>query len=469
MSRLLAPCLALFPLLLAGCQPARRYPQPPAPARQPARAVPLPANQLWLEPAASTQDVPIVFVAAGSAEWAGLPHFWNRFPPPLTGTATAHLGQSPLGAALALLVLDRLDVVKIKVPLGLPDPTPLVPAANPPALLKWKLGKRLFFDPELLPARDGGSCARCHIPERGFTLPFAPPGDTLQMHPPSLLNCVYNRSQFWDGRVRALEEVIGGALASDQPGVPGITHAWPGLVARLRGSKEYRGAFMQAFAIRQPTLDATAKALAIYLRTLLSGNSLFDQAVSQAGKRGPYGLKVEDFAAVLDDEGLERLGQKGATRQETARALWTGWRLFHGDAGCARCHGGPTFTNHGFHNIGIRESEYLAKPGEEAGRFHWLAVGLKDARLIGAFRTPTLRNLPRTGPYFHDGSAGTVEEAVQFFNRRLDARFNDHLDPLLLTGPRTAQRLDLHLEDVRALALFLRALDGETVAAILGR
>src|SRR5262249_42778825 len=137
----------------------------------PAKPLPPLPTHLWLEPE-PRPDIPIVFVHAGTepAEWAKLKDYWNHFPPPAAGQRTAHLGLSPLGARVALLATDRLDVIKIKVPIGLPDPTPYVPSANPLTFAKWRLGQKLFYDPSWLynPARDRKACADCHSPRHGF-------------------------------------------------------------------------------------------------------------------------------------------------------------------------------------------------------------------------------------------------------------------------------------------------------------
>jgi cytochrome c peroxidase len=468
----LGALLGLLVLAAAGCQPARRYPAPKtAPAPKAAAPARVPVDYAWLPPAPPASDLPVVFVAADANrdEWQRLPQFWNHFPPPAAGTRTAHLGQSPLGAAVALLAMDRLEQIKVKVPLGLPDPTPFFPPSNPPTYARWRLGKLLFFDPELLPGRDGGSCARCHDPEQGFTTHAFRPDNPLRMDPPSLLNCAYNRLQFWDGRATALEEVVFHDLKENEA-PPGGRHSWAGIIPRLRANKDYRGAFRQVFGIAEPTEDAVARALATYLRTLLSGNSPYDRARQLADKRRDKELKQEDFEAVLDEATLAKLAGKGAAEKAVAaRRLLAGYGLFQGEAGCARCHGGWAFTDADFHNVGIRESDYLPRPGAEPGRFRRVPVGLKESRLIGAFRTPTLRNLPRTGPYFHDGSAETLEDAVQYFNRGLDAQFNLYLDPYLLTGPKTPRRLELHPDDVRALALFLRSLGGEPPPPVVSK
>jgi cytochrome c peroxidase len=471
--RIFQACLAALPPLLLfaaeGCQPAARYPAARATSKASARTLTpsraLAPEDTWREATPPAGDIPIEFVSAATrwTEWRELPSFWNHSHIPPADLATAHLGHPPIGAVLTLLALDRADVIKVKVPLGLPDPTPLIPAVNPPTYAKWRLGKQIFFDPDLLPAVDGRACAACHNPLTGFTVHAPAPANTLLMRPPSLINCAFNEHQFWDSRATTLEEVVTHDLEGDAAGSHRPRHAWPGLVARLRQSKEYREHFAQVFGLQHPTLDAAAQALATYLRTILAGGSLYDGAVLAGGFEAP------NIRQLFNEALMEKLDRKDTPPAVVARDLMYGYRLFHGAAGCARCHGGPLFTDGGFHNIGIRESDYLPRRGEESGRFHALPVGLKEARLIGAFRTPTLRNLPQIWPYFHDGQAATPEGVVQYFNRGLDARLNEHLDPALLSGPRTARRLNLHDDDVRNLVLFLTALDGDPVPPIVAR
>jgi cytochrome c peroxidase len=469
-----APLFCLF-VVIAGCEPARRYPEVTVDSPQPKKPASLPAEFLWLEPSFTVRDTPIEFVDAASDEWQNLRPTGNNPPPLAAGMRTAHLGQSPLAAALWLLVTNQMERIRIKVPLGLPDPTPFIPNSNPPTRHKRRLGERLFFDTALLFEKKAVSCAGCHRPEHGYSFPFEVRAGSREMNPPSLLNCVYNQHQFWDGRVRTLEEVIEGDLEESDTAKTG-KHAWPGLVKRLRASKSYQEEFQKVFGISEPTLDAAAKALATYLRTLLVGNSLFDRAVHKAGKRGPEGLLADDFKGVLDEDpqALGRLGMKEEARPElndklkakVARKLLSGHRLFVGEALCFRCHNGWNFKDNSFHNIGIRESDQLFVAGEEPGRFRALVVGLKDERMIGAFRTPSLRNLALTAPYFHDGQAATLRQVVDYYNKRLSADFNKYLDPELLAAPGKARQLELHHEDTEALVLYLRALDGELVAGI---
>src|SRR5262249_37904170 len=137
------------------------------------------------------------------------------------------------------------------------------------------------------------------------------------MNTPSLMNCVYNTHQFWDGRATALEEVVQRRLDDERP--PAETpvprdkraewrHAWSGVVGRLRRDPEYVKQFQAVFG-NDPTQDGMAKALATYLRTILSGNSLYDRAEQERARRRAREVEVRDFEKVVTEAalpGLER-------------------------------------------------------------------------------------------------------------------------------------------------------------------
>src|SRR5207302_1936204 len=135
---------------------------------------------------------------------------------------------------LLTLLVDwpKEPAVLIRVPLGLPSPANRVPASNPPTKARWELGRRLFFDTSWMTAEGNVSCASCHDPEQGYR-----DGQTHGgVRTPSLLNCVYNDSQFADGGVTSLEEVIGPSPADEPAPTDGsFRHAWGG-VERLRQS-----------------------------------------------------------------------------------------------------------------------------------------------------------------------------------------------------------------------------------------
>jgi cytochrome c peroxidase len=465
--------LACAMLLTAGCQPAGRYSGPKSPATQPEPAKsllpgpqPLPPDLVWIDPdrLAPRGDLPLDFVHFGTDPegWKRLPTFWN--PPPLAvpGNVASLLGLSPL--TTEVLTAGQPRSVKIKVPLGLDDPRPHLPAFNPPTLAKWELGRRLFFDKSYLQAKTGESCAGCHNPERGFT-------DNLQGHggwnTPTLLNCLYNPHQFWDGRATYLEEVVQRTIDDERETEAGpFRHVWGGIVRRLRANVDYRLQFRRTFGT-EPTQDAVARALATYLRTLLCGDSLYDRARRLQTEQKAAELEPAHFEALLDETALKGLGREKAKKAEVAAELHRGYRLFFNkesgrSTNCTVCHGGGNFTDNGFHNLGIGVPAGGWKSGEEKGRFATVPVGQKSAALIGAFKTPTLRALLRTGPYLHTGEMTTLQEVIGLHNE--GGRLNPYLDEAMWADRQTLERRNLGLDaaDVEALVLFLWALNGAT-------
>src|SRR5205085_1634335 len=150
-------------------------------------------------------------------------------------------------------------VVRIKVPLGLPDPTPHVPAANPPTKGKWELGRKLFFAAGWLSDRPNLSCATCHRPDRAFT--DGDPRVEGSYNVPTLVNVAYNRHQFWDGRATYHEEVVQRTPEDEREPKEGrpFDHVWPDVVGRLRDSKSWTEQFQSAFGT-PPTQDAVGRA-----------------------------------------------------------------------------------------------------------------------------------------------------------------------------------------------------------------
>jgi cytochrome c peroxidase len=455
-------------LVVLGCQPAARYNPDLASAleNQPKGPEPIPDDYAWLPPLPNSRDIPILFLDAvtNADEWNKLEKFWNWVPLPGTGQSTIHFGLPPLQAVSALVLTEQVKtVIKIKVPLGLPNPAKLIPAANPPTLLKWSLGRRLFFDKSLLSPGRELACASCHNPKEGFT--ENGPVLRVKMKAPSLINCAFNQTQFWDGRVTYLEEVVQRSLEDERPGVKpdpqdDVRHAWKGIVGRLRGSSgDYPEVFRTVFGT-YPTQDNVAKALATYLRTILSANSLHDKAERERqGKQ----MEAKHYEKWLTPETARAL-ERPLTPSSASQLIFQGYQLFHGKARCSLCHPAPLFTNHDFHNAGVRES---ADAPETSGRIVIVPIGVKDQRLEGAFKTPALRGLLQTSPFMHDGSLRTLDAVIKYFNTGLEG--GRHLDPLLRMsdGLERGRSLGLGEEEVRALVLFLKALDGEPVDPLI--
>ena len=286
-----------------------------------------------------------------------------------------------------------------------------VPADNAMTAAKVALGRQLFFD--LRMSGEGTkACASCHRPEDGFTEGAASGGRVC----PTLWNVGYQDKLFWDGTAAALERAAGGmwqfALAPGKSGRPSTTD----VAARLSGIEGYRSQFQSVFA-EDATTENIPKALAAFLRTLVT-------------TRSPW-LRFRD-------------GDEKALSADARR----GWALFDGKAKCTTCHNGALLTDQQFHNVGIG----MSAPKPDLGRGNIV----REDRYRGAFKTPTLVDIARTGPYFHDGSAATLEEAVDVMAG--GGKPNPYLDAALTPVKLTArERADL--------VAFLRALKVEEKVA----
>ena len=300
--------------------------------------------------------------------------------------------------------------VRPEIPLGLDAYMP-IPEENPLTREKVALGRRLFFDPIL--SRDGSlSCATCHDPRRAFTdgqaVAVGVLGRKGNRNSPTLVNRGYGAAHFWDGRAASLEEQALQPIENSNE----FDMSVEGVVARLQEHHEYPTLFEAVFE-REVNAEDLARALASYVRTILSGDAPIDRYLNDRR------------------EALSEQARKGV-------------RLFRGKANCTACHLGPTFSDEQFHNTGIawRDGEWL-----DPGRF--AVTGKEEDR--GAFKTPTLREITRTAPYMHDGSLATLEEVIEFYDR--SGNPNSHLDSEL-------RPLHLTAEEKQALVAFLQALSG---------
>ena len=249
------------------------------------------------------------------------------------------------------------------------------PKDNPSTPAKIALGKQLFFEPRL--SRDNDiSCASCHAPKKGYSNGerFATgfKGKKGGRSAPTVINSAYNRFQFWDGRSGSLEDQALGPIQNPIEMNLTLKEA----IERLNKIDGYRKQFKAVFGT-DATSEGIGKAIAAYERTVLSGDAPFDRY---------------------------KAGDKDALSEAAAR----GRKLFFGKANCSACHSGSNFTDNGFHNIGIGMNAKAPDVGREA------ISKLKGDR--GAFKTPTLRDIARSGPYMHDGSLKTLEAVVEHYS-----------------------------------------------------
>jgi len=310
------------------------------------------------------------------------------------------LRMRPLALSLVMFVAATVaaaDKDQFKVPLGL-KPLP-VPANNPMTPEKVELGKQLYFDTRLS-CDDTVSCASCHDPKKGWSngTPFAT-GVRSQVggrSAPTIINAAYSELQFWDGRAKHLE---GQALGPIQNPIE-MDHKMDDCVAKLNKIPGYRQQFQKVFGT-EVTAENIAQAIASFERTVLSGNAPFDRF--KAG----------------DEKALSAAAERGR-------------KVFFGKAHCSACHTGPNFSDESFHNIGVGMK--AAKP--DLGRYEVTKVeGDK-----GSFKTPTLREVGRHGPYMHDGSIATLEEVIEHYDKGgiPNSQLDEEIFPLKLTSDEKA-------------------------------
>ena len=285
-----------------------------------------------------------------------------------------------------------------------------VPADNALTPEKAALGKQLFFDKRL--SKEGShSCETCHVPEKGWTdgeaLSKKADGKMNTRHSPTLINVGYNELWYWDGRSPTLEKQVEAAWK-------GQMGAEPAEVAKkLAKIPGYAVQFKTIFGKAEPKPDDIVNALASFVRTIKSGDSPWDK--HEKGDKTAVGKEVEE-----------------------------GWKIFRDKAGCAGCHAPPLYTDNGFHDTGIG----FDKPEPDVGR----GKPAKDEKLNGAFKTPTMRSVTSHAPYFHDGRAATIEDAVEYMTSGGIKDKNPNLDPKMKV-------VKLSKKEKEDLIAFLKALE----------
>ncbi|RDK88224.1 cytochrome-c peroxidase [Marinirhabdus gelatinilytica] len=270
---------------------------------------------------------------------------------------------------------------------------PVIPEDNPQTAEGIALGKKLFFDRNL--SADGSiSCASCHAPQAAFSdnrqFSIGITGEEGFRNSMPLQNLVFNYDEKfnWDGSANSLESQMFEPVVNPIE----MANTWANVESTLQDSNEYPQLFEEAFGTQIIDSTLVTKALAQFVRTLVTANSRFDQA---------------------------QLGLIELTPQEQ-----NGLNVFldesRGD--CFHCHGlpaNPLWTDNAFHNNGLDEE------------FDDLGLGniTGDPRDFGLFRTPSLRNLKFTAPYMHDGRFATLDEVIDHYSEGLV--FSPTIDPLM--------------------------------------
>ncbi len=296
------------------------------------------------------------------------------------------------------------------------------PVAQPPenatSDAKVKLGHQLFFDPRL--SVDGSrSCYSCHQNEDGNgghdPIAIGAGDKKLTRHSPVMWNVAYYPAFYWDGRSPNLEDQAKAAWAGGNMGVG--KENLDKKAAELAKVPGYKRQFEEVFGKDAVTPDNVVKALSAYERTLTCTNTAFDKY-------------AKGDASALNEQQQKGLG------------------LFMGKAQCVLCHAPPFFSaamgaaQAVYHNVGIG----MTKAEPDLGR----QAATKSEADFGAFKVPSLRNVSKSAPYFHDGSVATLDEAVRLMAKA--GTPNKNLSPLM-------KDRGLSDDEVRAVVAFLGALD----------
>ena len=241
------------------------------------------------------------------------------------------------------------------------------------------LGKRLFYDTALSQKNDL-ACSSCHILEQGGddnrVISVGQYKQEGRINTPTVLNSTFNFRQFWNGRAVTLKEMIDVSVTSPSQ----MNNTWHLVIERLKQDAGYQAQFAEAFGSAEIQVEWVQQALADYLASLVTPNSRFD-------------LYLKGHQSILTPDENE------------------GYRLFR-EYGCIACHHGINLGGNLFAVMGVMNDYFKDKNGDnraDLGRFEY--TGQEDDRHV--FKVPGLRNVELTAPYFHDGQAQTLEQAVE--------------------------------------------------------
>lgn len=308
----------------------------------------------------------------------------------------------------------------------LPDVT--YPKDNPYSKDKENLGKFLFFDARL--SKTGQiACASCHHPELAWTDNITRSlGHNRQenkRNSMTIKNVAFAETLFWDGRAESLEHQASFPIPDAKEMNTHIDVA----VNNIKKIKDYKPWFKKAFGSDEITAEKIFKAIATYERRQVSRGAKFDRFIK--GKKDLF------------------------TDQEVL-----GMHLFRTKARCINCHNTPYFSDNKFHNDG---QTLFGSRGEDFGRYNH--TGNKED--IGKFKTPTLRETAKTGPWMHHGHFPSLLDVVEFYNLGNPAPIQKRYlgtprDSFIPTTSPILQRLHLSKEEERALIAFLETLSSRT-------
>ncbi len=271
------------------------------------------------------------------------------------------------------------------------------PDNNPTTVEGVALGRRLFYDP-MLSGDNSISCATCHKQADAFSdarrFSIGINGDIGTRQSMALFNMGVGDQAFtWDGSAQTLEQQV----VEPVPNPIEMHQSWEEALEELEASADYPELYAKAFGADRISVDLTAKAIAQFLRSIVSVSSKYDLAITPGS-----GVFFND-------------------QEERGRILYEGE-----EGQCFHCHNGPNFTHNRFVNNGLDAAatiEDFKDPG--LGGFNG------DTKDYGKFKTPSLRNIELTAPYMHDGRYQTLEQVINFYSDSI--RTSPNRDPVLVS------------------------------------
>lgn len=316
---------------------------------------------------------------------------------------------------------------QLEIPSHFPDMP--IPADNPMTVEGVELGRKLFYDKKL--SRDNSiSCASCHSPENAFSDPnqFSEgvDGQIGTRNSMALINLGWQTSFFWDGRSETLEEQILVPVTDPHE----MDQSWEATVSKLSQSTEYNNNFFTVFGVEEFDSTHVVKAIAQFLRTMISGNSKYDVMYKYQNSLPLTNAEQEIWDNITVEE-------------------WAGMDVFFSLSGgdCLHCHDGALAQVNIFSNNGLDATF------DDPGRM--LVTGNPNDE--GHFKVPTLRNIELSAPYMHDGRFNSLEEVVNHYS--FGVVNNPTIDPMMEFANQGGVQLDAQEREL--LITFLKTFTDE--------
>ncbi len=329
---------------------------------------------------------------------------------------------APLFGLILIFLACKKDKVEytptpyeLKIPSHFPDM--IIPDDNPMTVEGVELGRRLFYETRLS-GDNTMSCASCHSPSAAFsdTNQFSTGIDGIQgdRNSMALINLGWNTYFFWDGRAKTLEEQIIQPVENPIE----MHETWQNVVGKLSADVTYRNMFFKAFNSTEIDSLQAAKAIAQFIRTMISGESKYD-------------------VMYKDENSLPLSAAEQAILTTVTPEEWAGYDLFKSlnGADCFHCHNGPLMQVQKFSNNGL-DAVFT-----DIGRGKVTGNPLDN----GKFKVPTLRNIAYSAPYMHDGRFATLDEVIDHYS--FGIQMSSTIDPLIEYASQGGVQLDVQERD----------------------